>query len=193
MDDQLHAAGFVEEALEHERVEGRQNPQRGVTRGQVFDQLLGGGLDDPGLVDQPAHDVLASLASREASGDLSPQPRHRLRQFVGAARRLAEPERDGRRHPRRVLDAHGAALHALNAISGVAELEDVAGHAFDREILVDRADDLIFGFEQYLIVGIVGDRPARGQRGQPRAAPAAQHVVDRIVMDQARRAGRGGW
>ena len=130
---------------------------------------------------------------REASGDLGPQPRHRLRQFVGAARRLAEPERDRRRHPRRVLDAHGAALDALDAIGGVAELEDVAGHAFDREILVDRADDLIFGFEQYLIVGIVGDRAARGQRGQPRAAPAAQHMVDRIVMDQARRAGRGGW
>ena len=86
--------------------------------------------------------------------------------------------------PARVLDAHGAALDALDAIGGVAELEDVAGHALDREILVDRADDLIFRFEQYLIIGIVGDRPAGGQRGQPRPAPAAQDMVDCIVMDE---------
>ena len=55
-----------------------------------------------------------------------------------------------------------------------------------------RADDLVLGLEQHLVVGIVGDRAAGGQRGQPRAAPAAQHVVDARRGGSARRAGRAG-
>ena len=42
--------------------------------------------------------------------------------------------------------------------------------------------------EHHLVVGVVGDRAAGGERGQPRAAPAAQHAVDRVAMDVARRA-----
>ena len=42
-----------------------------------------------------------------------------------------------------VLDTDDAALDAQDAIGGVAELEDVAGHALDREILVDGADELV--------------------------------------------------
>ena len=37
----------------------------------------------------------------------------------------------------RVLHAHDAALDAQDAIGGIAELEDVAGQALDREVLVD--------------------------------------------------------
>ena len=80
----------------------------------------------------------------------------------------------GRRLPLGVLDPDGPALDPLDAVGGVAELKDVAGHALDREILVDRADDLILRLEQHLVVGGVGNRAARGQRGRPRAAPAAQ-------------------
>ena len=77
-------------------------------------------------------------------------------------------------------------------VAAVAELEDVAGQALDREVLVDGADDVVLGLEQHLVVGIVGNGAAGGDRRQARAAPAAQHVVDRVVMDAARRAGRGG-
>src|SRR5208282_6117291 len=77
-----------------------------------------------------------------------------------------------------------AALDALDAVGRVAELEDVAGHALNGEILVDCADDLVLGFQQYLIVGGVRDRAARGQCCQPRAAPPAQHVVYCVVMNQ---------
>src|SRR5260370_30146071 len=66
----------------------------------------------------------------------------------------------------------------------MAGLEDVAAHALDRKVLVDRADDLILGLEQHLIVGIVRDRTAGGQRGQPSAAPAAQLVVHRVVVNE---------
>ena len=37
----------------------------------------------------------------------------------------------------RILDPHGAALDAQDAVAAVAELEYVAGHAFDGEILVE--------------------------------------------------------
>ena len=84
----------------------------------------------------------------------------------------------------RVLDPDGAALDALDAVGRVAELEDVAGHALDRPILVDAADDLILRFQQHLVVGGVGDSSARGQRRQPGPAPAAQHMVYGVVMEQ---------
>ena len=46
-----------------------------------------------------------------------------------------------------------AALDATDAVGGIAELEHVAGQAFDREILGHRADDLVLRFEQDLILG----------------------------------------
>ena len=91
-----------------------------------------------------------------------------------------------------VLDADGTALDPQNAVGGVAELEDVAGHALDGEILVHGADHLVLGLQHHLIVGVVGDRAAGGQRGEPRTAPAAQHAVDRVVMDKRRPGGRAG-
>ena len=84
----------------------------------------------------------------------------------------------------RVLDPDGSALDPLDAIGGVAELEHVARHALDGEILVDGADDGVLGLEQHLVVGGVGDRPAGGQRRRPRAPAAAQDAVDGVAMDQ---------
>ena len=84
----------------------------------------------------------------------------------------------------RVLHAHQAAFDAQDAIGSVAELENVAGHAFDGEVLVDRADVLVFGLQRDLIVRRVGNGAAGGQGGQPRADPAAQPVVDRVMMHE---------
>ena len=93
----------------------------------------------------------------------------------------------------RILDPHGAALDPQDAVAAVAELEDVAGHALDGEILVHGADDWILRLEQHLVVGSVGDGAAGGDRGQARAPPAAQHAVDARRGGRARRAGRGAW
>jgi len=43
---------------------------------------------------------------------------------------------------------------------------------------------MVLGLEQHLIVGVVRDRASGCQSGQPRAAPAAQEMVDAVVMDQ---------
>src|SRR5262249_28900819 len=82
-------------------------------------------------------------AAAQARGDLGAQARHRGRQFVAATGRLAEPERNGRRPPVRILDPHHATFDAHDAIALVAELEDIAGHALDREILVHGADEMV--------------------------------------------------
>ncbi len=81
----------------------------------------------------------------------------------------ASPSQNGRLGgwPLASLDPDDAALDALDAIGGVAELEHVAREALDGEILVDRADDEVFRLEQHLIVGGVGDGAARGERGHP--------------------------
>src|SRR5579871_636891 len=134
MHDELHAARLVEEALEHQGLVGRQTAERSARRRQIFDELLGRGLDDADLLDQPADGAVAGRIVAEPRGDLGAQARYRLRELVAAAGRLAEPERDGRRRTVRVLDPHDAALDALNAVRHVAELEDVTRQALDREV-----------------------------------------------------------
>ena len=56
------------------------------------------------------------------------------------------------------------------------------GEALDGEVLVDGADQLPRRLEHDVVVGVVGNRAAGGERRQPRAAAAAQHAVDRVAM-----------
>ena len=158
MDDQLHAADFVEEALEDDACpasaarRARHGRRRGTRRSAAprprrcrassasqpqrrLHPARAAGIASPDL--RPAAGEGAGIQVTQARVDLRAQPRHRLRQLVAAARRLAEPERDVRRLALRVLDPHRAALDAQDAVGGVAELEHVAGQALDREILVD--------------------------------------------------------
>ena len=83
-----------------------------------------------------------------------------MRELVAASRRLAQPERHGRRHPLRVLHANDAALDSPDPVALVAELKDVPREALDREVLVQGADEMILGLEQNLIIGIVGNGAA---------------------------------
>ena len=90
--------------------------------------------------------------------------------------------------PPRVLHAHLAALDAADAPRAVAEQEDVARHGLDGEVLVERADGRLVGLEHDLVVGGVGDGAARGDRGQPRAAPAPQPPPHRVAVKARARA-----
>ncbi len=110
------------------------------------------------------------------------QSRDRERKLVAAARRLAEPERNRRRRALRILDAHASALDAQDAIRHVAELENITGDAFDREVLVDRADHRRLRLEHDIVVGRIRNRAAGRDRGQPRATPRAQDAVHRVAM-----------
>ena len=113
--------------------------------GEIVDQLARVRLAEPDLLDEPAQRRAAAGIGAEVGGDLRAQARDRGGQLVAAAGRLAEPERDRGRRALRVLDPHGAALDAQDAVRAVAELEDVAGQALDREVLVDGADRWLSG------------------------------------------------
>ena len=144
MDDELHAARFIEEALQHDGILRRQAAERRVRRSEIFDQLLARRLCDADLRRSANATRSAPVGSRSqrCGSDLVAQARHRLGELIAAARRFAEPERNGRRHAVRVFDAHHAALDAPDPVALVAELEDVAGKALDREILIHGADEI---------------------------------------------------
>ena len=130
---------------------------------------------------------------RQPPRHLLAQPRDAEGKLVAAPGRFAQPERDRRRRALRVLDPHAAGLDAQHAVAGVAQLEDVAGAAFDGEVLVHAADGQRVGFEQHRVVAGVGDRAAGHHRGHAPALAAAQLAVDRVAMDQAgARAAAGG-
>ena len=76
--------------------------------------------------------------------------------------------------PVRVGDAHDAGRHLQHPPRRVAELEDVAGHALDREVLVQRADERVVGLEDDAVVGDLRDRAAgRDARAAARRAGRA--------------------
>src|SRR3984893_15862467 len=54
MEAQLHAATLGEKTLEDELVLGRQAAERGMSRGEIFDELPRRGLGDGDLRKQPA-------------------------------------------------------------------------------------------------------------------------------------------
>ena len=88
------------------------------------------------------------------------EPPDRRRQLVAAARRLAEPERNRRRLTLRVRDVDLARLDLLDAIRRVAELEHVAGHALEREVLVQRADRQLARQQHDVVVELIRNRAA---------------------------------
>jgi hypothetical protein len=139
MDDQLHPARGVEEALDDDPLLRRQRAEDGERARQVVDDLARTFVVEADRGDQFSDRCLAANA-RDPGADLVAQARDRERQLVAPARRFAEPERDARRGAVRVLDPDPAGLDAQDAVARVAELEDVAGDALDREVLVDGTD-----------------------------------------------------
>ena len=123
--------------------------------------------------------------------DVLAQGRHLGRQLAAASRPFAQPERDRGGRAARVLDPHPARLDPPDAPGGVSQQHDVAGHRLDREVLVQRADQRPLGLEDHVVVGVVGDRAAGGQRGQARPAPPAQAPVHGVPVEQRARTARG--
>ena len=147
MDDELHAARLVEESLEDDRLLRGQSTQRRARRGEIVDELLRGRRCDAAIVRRDSATAARRVSRLVGPGDRRSvaQSRHRVRQLVAARRRLAQPERNGRRLALGILDAHAPGFDAPDPPRRVAELEDVAGEALDGEVLVDRADELSAG------------------------------------------------
>ncbi len=173
VDDELHAARLIEEALDDERLLRGDDAESDARRVEVLEDLAGRGFRDSGLLDQ----ALDRMGLRTKIAD-------RARELVASRRRLAQPERNVRRRSFRVSNAHHAAAHLHHLPRGVAELEDVAGHALDSEVFVERADEYVFRLEEHAIVGNFRDRSSGGDREHSRAAAAAHLGVHFIAMHE---------
>ena len=181
MDHQLSAAGFVEEALQRDVLLGGQHAEAGQLRGRVFDDLRRGGCAQRESIAQPAQRGIDALAFQPCL-QLRTQPRHRLRQFDAAARCLAQPERDAGRQALRILHPQATAFDPQDAVTGIAELEHVAGHALDREVLVDAADDDRLRLQQHDVVADIRDGATRRDRGEACALAPAQPAMHGVAM-----------
>src|SRR5262249_5958135 len=95
---------------------------------------------------------------------------------------FAEPEGDCRRLAFGVYDAYAAFFHARDSPRRIAELKDVAGKAFDGEILVDGSDEGLFRVQDYVKIRGVGNRSTIGQRRQTRPLAPPQPLIDGVVM-----------
>src|SRR5437762_679640 len=84
----------------------------------------------------------------------------------------------------RILNPDGSGVDAQNPPGGVAQLENVSGQAFDREIFIHCADERFAWLEQNAIVARVRNGSAAGQRQQPRATPTADAMVDRVIVNE---------
>ena len=175
MDDELHAAGVVEEPLEHQALLGGHDAERGPAHGQVVDDHRRGVGADAGGVGQPPAGAVG-VAGGEKLVDPDAQLGHLVRELGGAGRRLAQPERDGGRRVAGVAHAHHPGLDPADLPRVGAEQEDVAGHRLDGPVLVDRADEGVVGLGHHPVVAGLGDGAARGGRRQPGACagPAAR-------------------
>ena len=116
--------------------------------------------------------------------DAHPNRVHRGREEVCARRRLTKPEGEAGGLAPRVGDPNHARLDPQNLVRHVAELEDVACHALDREVLVQRTDAKALGLEAHLVVEVVWNGPAVGDRGEARASSRANVPVDLVVMKE---------
>ena len=91
VDDELGAAGLVEEAFHRELCLRRQQTECGLRRAEVVDDLACAGFIQADLFAQPAQGRRG--AEFKLHGNFFAQARHGIRQLVAASGRLAEPER----------------------------------------------------------------------------------------------------
>ena len=176
---ELHAARFIEKALDDDRVLRRHGAESGVCVPKIRNDFVRCYFRDSGFVHQvlrcPFFVLRAAFFRRRRTknGERFPQITHCARQLVASRRRLAEPERNVWRRAVRVRYAHNTASDLQDLPRRVAELEDVAGHALDREVLVEGADECIVRLEQHAIVGHFGNRSSRGNRQHSRSAASS--------------------
>ena len=137
MDNQLHPAAFVEEALGDDRVLRGDIPQYRAALQDVFDRLLGGGIVESAFLLKPPDGFRnRGLAGRNPDGrsvtqaiaDFFAQAGYMRRKLLSARRSLAAPEGNTGRSAVSIFHQHAPrlALHATDAPRGVAQQHDVA-------------------------------------------------------------------
>ena len=185
VDDELHAAGVVEEALEDDVGVGGDDAEAVAGGANVVDHLAGAVFGQAAFVLDAGDEGFGVV---ETIGDLAAEATRLLGELDGAAGGFAQPEGDGGGRAVGVDDTDGALLDARDAPGGGAEQEDVAGGALHGEVLVDRADGDVLGLGDDAVVAHLGDDAAVVEGGEARSAASADDAVDAVAVDE----GRGG-
>ncbi len=204
--DELHAAAFVEEALGDDGGLGGDGAEDGAAGDDVGDEL-----ERAAEAQMPQVFALSqSMAggdSRDCAGDRDREPGETLAvraaislaEFAdavgedgGALRGFAEPEGQAGRGAVGVFDQHAAGgFDALDAPTGVAEQDDVAGGGVDGEVLVERGDLYAFRLQDDVEEGGVGDGAAVGDGDACGSRGAGGAGRGRRRGGGRRRSGRG--
>ena len=160
--DELHAAALVEEALEDDALLRRHGAEHAPAVGDVLGDLHRGFAGRADLV----AGAPAGRAHLRAAPRSPPTAR--------AVRAGPSPSQNGivGGWPLASATRTMPALDLQDPPRRVAELEDVADVRFDGEVLVERADERALGLLADLVVGDVGDRAAAGDRGEAGALAA---------------------
>ena len=191
VDHQLHAAGFIEETLGDDTFAGGHRTQSDPRSGEVFHGLVRDALAHTDLVHHPGDRsllpplVLSKVVRQrpEMIAHFLPQPRNGFAQFLRTAGRFTQPEGQRGWLAFGVDHAHLALAHTEDAPGAVAQLEDVAFHALDREVLVQRTDVDVLRFSDHIVVEEVGDRAAADHRHLACTFPCTQAARDDVAMD----------
>ena len=179
MDDHVHVAQLVEEALDHVASHARQRAQCGPRSLEILHRLAGGFRRPAGDGCEPGNRVLVPGQTRFHAVEKFRDP---PRQFRAAPRRFPEPERDGGRRSLRVLGVYLSGSDPLDPVGGVAELKDVPGQTLERKVLVQGADARFRGHQQHVVIELVRNRPAVGQSGDAGRAPRPQQPLHAVEM-----------
>ena len=202
VEDELHAAAVVEEALGDDGGFGGNGSEDGAAGDDVGDELVGAGLAQrPHSCDEPCGGCvdlgigLGDVAGGDvggAGGDLFAEFAYAVGEDGGALRGFAEPEGQGGRSAVGVFDEDAAGgFDALDAPAGVAEEDDVAGAGVDGEVLVEGGDLDAFGLQDDVVERGVGDGSAVGDGDHAGAAARVEAGRGRRRGGGRRRSGRG--
>ena len=181
MHDDVRVAGLVEEAFDDDAFRRGQSVKGSAGGAEVFGQLLCC-RERQRRVGGEAFGDIGNRAVLQCLVHLRTKPRNRRGQFIAAPRGLAEPERYGRRQAARILHEDLAGMHLENPIGGIAELKDVARHALESEVFVQRADEQFAGQHHHVMVELIGYGTAVGDRRKASPPPRPQPVVDPVVV-----------
>ena len=191
VDHELHAAAFVEEALGDDRGLRGHGAQHGAAFDNILRGLFGAGTIDAAFVFQPLYcccgirRIAQIWRGQEALGeraDMFTNVRDLLREFHGARRSFAAPERNVGRRAFRVFHRYGAGLHAANAPRSISEEENVAAQAFDGEVFINGADHGAFRLGDHGVHRVIGNCAAAGDRGEAAAAASSEAMIHLVAM-----------
>ena len=189
MDDQLHAAAFVEESLSDKSPAIGHDPERGPAAGDIFNRLLRAGPVEPALFAQPVGRGWRRLGCGrgtrmgfEPPCNLASQVGHVEGKFARARRSFSAPERNVRWGFARILDEDAAFFDTPDLPGAIAQEKNVSAKAFHGEILVNSADRGAFRLRDDRVKGGFGNCAGVGERHKARPSAAAQAGIHAIPV-----------